>query len=101
MTKIAVLLGSARPGRNTAAVAKWVLEAAAQRSDAEYELVDIDDFNLLVLDEAYPAQAGKPQNPHTLAWAAKINEFDGCIFVTSEYSHSAPGSFKTAVDYLA
>ncbi|MCH9815783.1 MAG: NAD(P)H-dependent oxidoreductase [Actinomycetia bacterium] len=100
MMKIAVVLGSTRPGRNTAAVADWVMQAAAERSDAEYELVDIAEFNLPPLDEAYPPQAGNPQQPHTHAWAAKIAEFDGFIFVTPEYNHSVPGSFKNAVDYL-
>jgi NAD(P)H-dependent FMN reductase len=46
MIKIAIILGSTRPGRNGEAVAKWVYEVAQKRSDAEFELVDIKDFNL-------------------------------------------------------
>ena len=46
MIKIAIILGSTRPGRNGEAVAKWVYEVAKKRSDAEFELVDIKDFNL-------------------------------------------------------
>ncbi len=38
MTKIGIILGSTRPGRNGEAVAKWVLEIASQRTDAEFEL---------------------------------------------------------------
>jgi len=33
MTKIAIILGSTRPGRNGEAVAKWVHEVADKRSD--------------------------------------------------------------------
>jgi NAD(P)H-dependent FMN reductase len=33
MIKIAIILGSTRPGRNGEAVAKWVYEVAQKRSD--------------------------------------------------------------------
>ena len=49
MIKIAIILGSTRPNRNGEAVAKWVCEVATKRSDAEFELVDIKDFNLPLL----------------------------------------------------
>ncbi|MEU8875809.1 NAD(P)H-dependent oxidoreductase [Streptomyces javensis] len=42
MPKIAIILGSTRPGRNGAAVAQWVFDIARRRTEAEYELVDID-----------------------------------------------------------
>ena len=58
MIKIAIILGSARPGRNGKAVAKWVYEVAQKRSDAEFELVDIKDFNLPLLDESVPPIMG-------------------------------------------
>ena len=51
MLKIAIIIGSTRPGRNGEAVAKWVHKVAKKRSDAEFELVDIKDFNLPLLDE--------------------------------------------------
>jgi NADPH-dependent FMN reductase len=43
MPKIAIILGSTRPGRNGEAVANWAYDIAKQRDDAEYELVDIAD----------------------------------------------------------
>ena len=39
--RIAIIIGSTRPGRNGEAVAKWVYEIAQKRTDAEFELVDI------------------------------------------------------------
>jgi NAD(P)H-dependent FMN reductase len=36
--RIAIILGSTRPGRNGEAVAKWVHEIAKKRTDAEFEL---------------------------------------------------------------
>ena len=49
--KIAIVLGSTRPGRNGEAVAKWVYGLAKQRTDAYFELLDLLDFNLPLLDE--------------------------------------------------
>jgi NAD(P)H-dependent FMN reductase len=100
MTKIGIVLGSTRPGRNGEQVARWVLERAAQRSDAEFELVDLADYPLPHLDEVYPPSMGQYQNPHTLQWAAKIAEFDGFVMVTPEYNHSTSGVLKNAIDYL-
>jgi NAD(P)H-dependent FMN reductase len=59
MLKIAIIIGSTRPGRNGEAVAKWVYEVAKKRSDAEFELVDIKDFNLPLLDEPMPPIMGQ------------------------------------------
>jgi NAD(P)H-dependent FMN reductase len=100
MTKIAIIIGSTRPGRNGEAVARWVFDIAKQRSDAEYELVDVAEFNLPHLDEAAPPAMGMYTQPHTKAWAQKISSFDGYVFVTPEYNHSTSGALKNAIDFL-
>ncbi|MFF2521102.1 NADPH-dependent FMN reductase [Streptomyces liangshanensis] len=100
MTRIGIILGSTRPGRNGEAVARWAHEVAAQRSDAEFELVDLLDFALPHLDEAYPPAMGQYSQPHTLAWAEKIASFDGFVMVTPEYNHSTSGALKNAIDFL-
>ncbi len=100
MLKIAILTGSTRPGRNNEAVAKWVHALASQRKDAEYELVDIQDFKLPLLDEPVPPSMGKYSKPHTKAWAAKIAPFDGYVFVTPEYNHGTSAALKNAIDFL-
>ncbi|MDX3098116.1 NAD(P)H-dependent oxidoreductase [Streptomyces sp. ME01-24h] len=100
MTRIAVVLGSTRPRRLGDGVARWVYETATRRGDAEYELVDIADYDLPLLDEPVPPSLGRYSRPHTLAWAEKIGSFDGYVFVTAEYNHSIPGALKNAIDYL-
>jgi NAD(P)H-dependent FMN reductase len=100
MTKIAIVTGSTRPGRNNKGVADWVLSQTAGRTDAEFKLVDIADFNLPLLDEAYPAAYQNYQNDHTKAWSAKISEFDGFIFVTAEYNHTLTPALANALSYL-
>ncbi|MFJ9999814.1 NADPH-dependent FMN reductase [Streptomyces werraensis] len=100
MTKIGIILGSTRPGRNGEAVARWVLDVATERGDAEYELVDLLDYKLPHLDEALPPSMGQYSQPHTQEWARKIASFDGFIMVTPEYNHSTSGVLKNAIDYL-
>jgi len=100
MLKIAIIIGSTRPGRNGEAVAKWVYQIAQRRSDAEFELVDIKDFNLPLLDEPVPPSIGQYSKAHTKVWAAKIGSFDGYVFVTPEYNHGISGALKNAIDFL-
>jgi NAD(P)H-dependent FMN reductase len=100
MTKIGIILGSTRPGRNGEAVAKWVYDLASRRSDAEFELVDLLDYHLPHLDEAVPPSMGQYANEHTKHWAAKIAELDGFVFVTPEYNHSTSGALKNAIDFV-
>ncbi|MFF0630709.1 NADPH-dependent FMN reductase [Streptomyces sp. NPDC004296] len=100
MTKIGIILGSTRPGRNGEAVAHWVHENAVQRSDAEFELVDLADYKLPLLDEVHPPAMGRYLQPHTHAWAQKIASFDGFVIVTPEYNRSVPGALKNAIDFL-
>lgn len=100
MIKVGIILGSTRPGRNGEAVAKWVYEIARQRTDATFELVDILDYNLPLLDEPIPPSFGQYKNAHTIAWAEKIASFDAYVFVTPEYNHGTSGALKNAIDYL-
>ncbi len=100
MIKIAIIIGSTRPGRKAEAVAKWAYEIAKKRSDAQFELVDIKDYNLPLLDEPVPPSLGQYSQQHTKAWAAKIASFDAFVFVTPEYNHGIPGALKNAIDYL-
>jgi NAD(P)H-dependent FMN reductase len=100
MLKVAIVTGSTRPGRNNDAVAQWVYGIAQARTDAEFELVDIADYNLPLLDEPMSPLLGQYTHEHTKAWAKKIASFDAYVFVTPEYNHSTSGALKNALDYL-
>lgn len=100
MVRIAIILGSTRPGRIGEAVARWVHGIAGRRTDAEYEFVDIKDFNLPLLDEPVPPSRGQYSKPHTKTWAAKIASFDGFVFVAPEYNHGISAALKNAIDFL-
>jgi NAD(P)H-dependent FMN reductase len=98
--RIAIIVGSTRPGRHARAVADWVLGHAQARSGASYDVVDLADHPLPHLDEPVPPSLGQYQHDHTKAWAATIAQYDGFIFVTPEYNHSTSGVLKNAIDYL-
>jgi len=100
MIKVGIVIGTTRPGRNGEAVARWVYDIARKRRDAHFELVDIRDYNLPLLDEPVPASSGRYQHPHTKAWSEKIASFDAYVFVTPEYNHAPSGALKNAIDYL-
>ena len=100
MTRIGIILGSTRPGRNGEQVARWVLEQASRRTDATFELIDLLDYPLPHLDVPLPPSMGQYQNPHTQEWAARIASYDGFVIVTPEYNHGTSGVLKNAIDYL-
>lgn len=100
MTKIAIVTGSTRPGRVNRQVADWVVEQTANVSGASFELVDIADFNLPLLDEPAPAAAQQYTKEHTKKFSAKISEFDAYIFVVAEYNHTIAPALTNAISFL-
>jgi NAD(P)H-dependent FMN reductase len=98
---IGIVIGSTRPGRVGDRVAKWVEERAARRPDAIFEVVDLHEHQLPLLDEPAPAALSSDYlHDHTRRWSAEITRFDGFVFVTPEHNHSVPASLKNAIDYL-
>lgn len=101
MTKIGIITGSTRPGRNSLQVAQWVKEIADKRGDAEYEIVDLKEFNLPMYAEPISAAYSQDyKTPEAIPWAQKIAELDGYVFITPEYNHGVTSALKNAIDYL-
>lgn len=98
--RIALILGSTRPGRRGDQIAAWALETARAHGGADYELVDLADHGLGNLDEPGNPNLQQYQHDHTRAWGALIDSFDGYVFVVPEYNHSYPGALKNALDYV-
>ncbi len=98
--KVAIVVGSTRPGRKADGVATWISGIAGKRGDAKYEVVDIADYALPHLDEPLPPLAGQYSQPHTRRWAATIDSYDAFVFVTPEYNHSTSAALKNAIDFL-
>src|SRR5258706_14254392 len=100
MLKIGIIVGSTRPGRKAGAVAKWVHDILKSRKDAEFEVVDIEDYKLPLLDEPVPPIMHQYGQPHTKRWSEKIASLDAFIFVTPEYNHATSAALKNAIDFL-
>lgn len=103
MLHIKVILGSTRPNRFGIQPAEWITKLGQAYADkATFELVDLKEINLPLLDVHTPPSMMPPtQSDHQAAWAKIIDEADGFIFVTPEYNHSYPAALKNAIDYLA
>ena len=100
MLRVAIVTGSTRPGRHSDAVARWVHGLTTPRTDATFDLVDIADYQLPLLDERIPPSVGRYEHQHTKRWAETIASFDAFVFVTPEYNHSTSGALKNALDFL-
>lgn len=90
---IGIILGSTREGRVSPQVGNWVKELANKRGDANYEIVDIADFNLPFLGTTDGTEPG------IAAWNQKLANLDGFIFIVQEYNHSITGALKNALDF--
>ncbi|MEH7123118.1 NADPH-dependent FMN reductase [Bacillus sp. JJ1773] len=95
MTKlnIGIILGSTRQGRVSPQVGEWVKGIADKRGDANYEIVDIADFNLPFLGTTDGTEPG------IAAWNEKLANLDGFVFIVQEYNHSITGALKNALDF--
>jgi NAD(P)H-dependent FMN reductase len=88
---IGIILGSTRQGRVSPQVGEWVKGIADKRGDANYEIVDIADFNLPFLGTTDGAEGGP--------WNEKLASLDGFVFIVQEYNHSITGALKNALDF--
>ena len=98
--KVGIIIGSTRQGRNAEAVSNWMYDFASKRNDADYELVDLANYNLPFLGAAVPAESQASAEAAIKAWSEKMASFDGYIFVAPEYNHAVSGALKNAIDFL-
>lgn len=101
MPIIKVILGSTRPERFGIQPARWIMELSKRYKNATFELVDLAEVNLPLLDEPVPALYRKYTKKHTIDWGKVIDEADGFIIVTAEYNYGVPAALKNALDFIA
>jgi NAD(P)H-dependent FMN reductase len=87
---IPVILGTARKGRASENVARYVLDQVCKRDDVEAELIDIRALNLPMDDEGESIK-----DPE---FSAAMDRADAIILVVPEYNHGYPGLLKHALD---
>lgn len=87
---IPVILGTPRQGRQSEAVAEFIVEQIRTRADVETTLIDIRTLPIATDD------AGETiKDP---GFAAHMERADGLIIVTPEYNHGYPGMLKHVLD---
>ena len=100
MSKIAVVVGSTREGRQTDKLAAWVVRELAK--SAEAEVLDLRDYPMPFFDEAISPRynPNRSAKPEVKKWLDKVAEFDGYVLVTPEYNRATAAVLKNAIDYL-
>jgi len=98
--RVAVVVGSTRPGRICPGIARWVRDALAEGSPLTYELVDLADVGLPMLDEPLMAALHTYAHPHTEAWSRVVDGYGGFVFVFPQYNWGYPAVLKNALDFL-
>ena len=99
--RLAIIIGSVRPGRVGPIVADWFLRVAREHAAFEVFLVDLADLDLPLLDEPEHPVKQLYKHEHTKRWSAIVDDADAFVFVTPEYDYFAPASLVNAVQYLS
>jgi NAD(P)H-dependent FMN reductase len=92
---IAVVLGTARTGRNSEHVAKYITDVLASTGKVDAQLYDVRDY---MTDRTVPDWQPDGEAEQTSAWRAAAAKADAFIMVCPEYNSSYPGEWKMLMD---
>src|SRR5215212_34883 len=98
--RLHVVLGSTRPGRVGATVARWFHGLAVENGKFDPELVDLAEFDLPVYDEPRHPVLQQYEHEHTRRWGASVAAADAFVFVTPEYNYGPTPALLNALDYV-
>lgn len=101
MTKIAVIIGSTRKGRQTDRLAKWVANDLKSKK-VLVEILDLKDYPMPLFDEMLPPRYNpeRKTDKETKKWLDAVSKYDGFVIVTPEYNRAVPAVLKNAIDVL-
>ncbi len=98
MTKIALIIGCVRIGRQTPKTAHYVASKLREKDGVEVEVLDLLEYNFPVMEERLGIH---PNPPARLAeFGQKLNDADAIVIVSPEYNGSYPGALKNVLDYF-
>src|SRR5215218_1648309 len=87
---IPVILGTARKGRASENVARFMLGEVQKHEGVETELIDIRDLDLSMDDEGEAVKDAR--------FSGQMSRADALVIVVPEYNHGYPGLLKHALD---
>jgi NAD(P)H-dependent FMN reductase len=103
MSKILIVIGSARKGRVADKVTQYVQSDLSERSDVEVTIADLKAIDLPFFDNE-----NSPMSPDYVitdarvqSWSDMVATADQVVFITPEYNHSLTAIQKNALDSLA
>jgi NAD(P)H-dependent FMN reductase len=89
---IPIILGTAREGRESQKVARFMLEKAIEFG-FDSEIIDVRDYRLPATDNTKISDAAN-------RFLEKVLRADGLVIVSPEYNHGYPGELKMMLDML-
>jgi len=89
---IPIILGTAREGRQSEKVAKFMLSEII-KNNLESEIIDVRDYKIEATDASGMSIQAKK-------FAEKVNKASALIIVSPEYNHGYPGELKMMLDML-
>ncbi|WP_459754111.1 NADPH-dependent FMN reductase [Streptomyces sennicomposti] len=98
--RVAVVVGSSRPTRICPGVAAWIRDVLREGSSLRYELLDLAEVGLPLLDEPLKAALEQYEHEHTRQWSRTVLTYSGFLFVFPQYNWGYPAVVKNAVDFL-
>lgn len=97
--KIGIVIGSTRQNRFGDKPAQWIAAIAKERTDLDFELIDLRDFPMPYFDEVRSPAWAPSQNEVAQRWQKKVDSLDGFIFTAAEYNRGPTAVLKNALDY--
>ncbi len=102
MSKVLIVIGSARKGRVADTISGYVQAELATLENISVTIADLKEIDLPFFDnESSPLSPGYViANPKVLAWSQMVQAADSIIFITPEYNHAMTAIQKNALDSL-
>ena len=92
MVYVPIILGTAREGRQSEKVARFIL-SETRNAGHETEILDVRDYRIPATDNSKKSASAKKLG-------AKIAKANALIVVSPEYNHGYPGELKMMLDLL-
>jgi NAD(P)H-dependent FMN reductase len=93
-----IVLGSARIGRQSCKVARFILSRMEEDPRLNTELLDLGDYDFPIMEQRLSEMKIVP--PSLQSFSDKLERADGLLIVSPEYKGGVPGVLKNALDYL-
>jgi NAD(P)H-dependent FMN reductase len=90
--RLAVIVGSARPGRFGPIVARWFVRQAGASSSFDLDVIDLMDDDLHLSLAQGDTDRVEPVS-------ARLDAADAFVVITPEYNHSFPAPLKSLIDW--